>query len=193
MKGSIASLITFFVLFIIFTTYTLYNEKMQSEQLKNLVLREKIKQQNWELDKTIIIQEALIQSKFWNDSQMMNKTQLINKYNISYWNNVTITIEIKYFYNNTFTAKYEGNHSINIGYPIELIDKTENITTTNIQSCVCPNINQTKCNEINNTNFNWELHVCTGIPTKYAISVYNSNITKEYQRYLFNGNCSIQC
>lgn len=193
-KGSITGVIIFLVLLIIFASYATYESKLEAENTEYFLELQRLRQQEWELNKNILQEETLMQSRFWNASQTLNKTNLIQEYNITQWDKpIIITVKIDYYYNNSFTAEYHGNHTITINYPIELIDKTEGITTENITQCACPKLNQSECNKINNTNFTWELHACTGLPVKNSISVYNNNITRTYQRYLLNSECIIQC
>ena len=193
-KGSITSIIIFLVLIIIFASYAAYYSMIEVENSRTLLEVERIRQQTWELNKLILQKETFLASNFWNDSQTLKKTDLMVKYNVTNWSNtVIITMPINYYYANGFIAEYSGNHSFTINYSTELIDKTGGIAVNDIMLCACPELNQTKCNEINDTNFSWELHACTGLPTKYSISVFNTNMTKNYQRYLFNAECFIDC
>jgi hypothetical protein len=171
----------------------LYYNHFQSENAAELILREEIKKQNWELQKELLKQEARVVSQFWNDSQFMNRTILMEKYNISAWTSpLEFDIVISYEYETGLIANYEANHPVIVHYPIELISSTETIPIDKVRSCSCP-LNQAQCNSINNTDFVWQLHTCTGLPVTYRISVFSTNMTKNYPHYLFGGECRLTC
>ncbi len=153
----------------------------------------------------LLYQDYLIQKEMMNLRsietfkfiQLAQNTTMKNLTQVQQWSYpMIVKALLNYYYNDkTIETNMTENITIPVYYPLnEFIDKTSGITTEQIKNCICPIINQTKCNNINNTNYEWEAEVCAGAPVKLKITIKNRNvITQYFPYYLFSGNCTIEC
>ena len=171
MKGFIHSLALTAILTIILTLMISGIKLYDHETLKNILQLEKIRLEN--------------NNKYYNQ---LNEQAKIKEQIITQLNKITNKDQVNY----TIWDYPIYINETKIYYPIkEYLEKTQLLDIQQVTSCACNDINS--CNLITNTNYNWGLEICDGVPIAYKIKIFSNNITMIVPYYLFYGNCTIKC
>jgi len=181
-KGNVTGFIIFLVMLIVFALFISYDFKNDINKMGIIKKLNDIRYQDYLTKKMILVNTSLEKLKLINHSQTIINTSadypLIKR----------ITINYSYT-NDDFASEYYSNEIIIVPYPLkEFSQKFENFTKQDLCDCI-QDSNLPKC--YNLTLYNWVLESCAGVNLN-KVYVYNSNITKLFPYYLFNGDC-VQC
>ena len=173
-----------------------YVSREESNFLSYHNLLDRLRFEEYTIQRSIVTNDTNHSFEIIRASQYTNSSDEIPGF--LEWNDTSITTQYTFFSagnESKLAFEHAENRTVITNYPAKkYIETTKGLSPESIAQCVCPSIDQDKCNALNQTNYTWGVDVCAGLPAPLRVFVYEDTQTsRAFPYYVFGRDCAVIC